>query len=217
MGTRNITFVIRNGEKKVAQYCQWDGYPTGRGAEVLKFVHGLFENGRLNMFEDRISNSTLEIAGEYGERSVTGAPWRPDTSERLFQIVEKECKNPYNPFSFMPFEDQVESALSSHKITQKEADYLIVASRDTGNKVLDYLMNHCEYGMKFYSDNYVYNMEKAGDWQIEGVFEINLDTYTVEIWFHGRCKRYSFIDVAGMTDEEIDDRMKEFEEGDPDE
>ena len=38
MGTRNLTMVISNGETKVAQYGQWDGYPSGQGAHVLKFI-----------------------------------------------------------------------------------------------------------------------------------------------------------------------------------
>jgi hypothetical protein len=38
MGTRNLTMVISNGETKVAQYGQWDGYPRGQGATALSFL-----------------------------------------------------------------------------------------------------------------------------------------------------------------------------------
>jgi hypothetical protein len=35
MGTRNLTIVQSGGEYKVAQYCQWDGYPSGQGQTIL--------------------------------------------------------------------------------------------------------------------------------------------------------------------------------------
>lgn len=39
MGTRNLTMVIdRAGKLKVAQYGQWDGYPSGQGATILAFA-----------------------------------------------------------------------------------------------------------------------------------------------------------------------------------
>ena len=38
MGTRNLTVVFMDGEYKVAQYGQWDGYPEGQGATCLAFL-----------------------------------------------------------------------------------------------------------------------------------------------------------------------------------
>jgi len=38
MGTRNLTLVHLDGTYKVAQYGQWDGYPSGQGATILDFL-----------------------------------------------------------------------------------------------------------------------------------------------------------------------------------
>lgn len=39
MGTRNLTKVIDStGRIKVAQYGQWDGYPSGQGVNMLSFI-----------------------------------------------------------------------------------------------------------------------------------------------------------------------------------
>lgn len=52
MGTRNLTMVISNGETKVAQYGQWDGYPEGQGAIALDFL----VNTDLNQFKEKLKS-----------------------------------------------------------------------------------------------------------------------------------------------------------------
>jgi hypothetical protein len=51
MGTRNMTMVYdRNGELKVAQYGQWDGYPECTGRNVLNFL----KTEDLRKFQDQL-------------------------------------------------------------------------------------------------------------------------------------------------------------------
>lgn len=38
MGTRHMVAVVSGGEYRVAQYGQWDGYPSGQGASILDFL-----------------------------------------------------------------------------------------------------------------------------------------------------------------------------------
>jgi hypothetical protein len=48
MGTRGLTVVIMDGKHRIAQYGQWDHYPTGQGATAMQFCrkHLSTEEGR---------------------------------------------------------------------------------------------------------------------------------------------------------------------------
>jgi hypothetical protein len=53
MGTRHLIAVYKDGQHRIAQYGQWDGYPSGQGATVLKFLNdvnavGMLRNHRLD-------------------------------------------------------------------------------------------------------------------------------------------------------------------------
>ena len=52
MGTRNLTKVIdKTGRTVVAQYGQWDGYPSGQGISMLSFIS---EYKMLNKIENAL-------------------------------------------------------------------------------------------------------------------------------------------------------------------
>lgn len=55
MGTRNLTAVYIDGEYKVAQYGQWDGYPEGQGLTVLHFLRDEMDE---DVFKRAVRNST---------------------------------------------------------------------------------------------------------------------------------------------------------------
>lgn len=52
MGTRNVTMVILDQDIKVAQYGQWDGYPSGQGLIILNFLKNNLD--KLDFFKDKL-------------------------------------------------------------------------------------------------------------------------------------------------------------------
>lgn len=62
MGTRHLIAVYKDGETKIAQYGQWDGYPQGAGLTILRFL----ETVDLSQFEKDVAACTmLDPSGDY--------------------------------------------------------------------------------------------------------------------------------------------------------
>jgi hypothetical protein len=61
MGTRNLTIVKNNlGETKIAQYGQWDGYPSYSGIKALEFLRDEYNQQLLNVKLDLVQFITDE-------------------------------------------------------------------------------------------------------------------------------------------------------------
>jgi len=54
MGTRHLTMITLNGKRMVANYGQWDGYPTGQGYTIADFLGGLTKT-RLDSFKKKVA------------------------------------------------------------------------------------------------------------------------------------------------------------------
>lgn len=61
MGTRNLTAVMIDGEYKIAQYCQWDGYPDEQGAIIYEFL----KQADLELFKEKVRNLKFISKEEY--------------------------------------------------------------------------------------------------------------------------------------------------------
>ena len=210
MGTRNITRVICDGSVAVEQYCQWDGYPTGHGLEVLLFVKNYCDD-MLESFREKLMDSSLYMHKRGGGCTYTGAPY----IKSIFNKVGKLDGAFYESAS----SDVIEKAVKNGDLTVEEASVYLTASRDTGSYVLYWLMRPDVKRMVFYTDQYLSEINDDLDWQIEGLYTINVDEKWVEINYHGYKRRYDFEDVFKMSEQEITDEMKDMEkkEGDEDE
>jgi len=71
MGTRNLTCVVLNDECVVAQYCQWDGYPSGQGVEILNFLRERFDRAKfleqLELVEGITEKQLMQFYREAGD------------------------------------------------------------------------------------------------------------------------------------------------------
>lgn len=56
MGTRNLTCAVIDGQYKIAQYGQWDGYPSGQGSTIINFLRSIQQEGFLEEFKTKLRN-----------------------------------------------------------------------------------------------------------------------------------------------------------------
>lgn len=63
MGTRNLTMVVLGGKIVISQYGQWDGYPSGNGIRVKKFL----ENADLGVFTKQIAKVKVISKEEFDQ------------------------------------------------------------------------------------------------------------------------------------------------------
>ena len=97
LGTRHIVAVHIDGEYKVAQYGQWDGYPSGQGATVLDFL----QNGDVAGLKRNLAKTYAPTEDDYrrmwaevGHDIVASngmVPW--DKSEKFAKLYPSLHRN----------------------------------------------------------------------------------------------------------------------------
>lgn len=86
MGTRHLIAVQVDGEYKVAQYGQWDGYPSGQGANILEFLHNHKE--KLSAFADAV-RACSEMSDEDYKQAWVDCGADPDSDLVTTDISRK--------------------------------------------------------------------------------------------------------------------------------
>jgi hypothetical protein len=88
MGTRNLTMVIADGKTKIAQYGQWDGYPSGQGTTALEFLH----KAEMDKFKAQLAKcrfmTSEEVIATYAEIGV-----HPDDKGSIWLNMEQSAQH----------------------------------------------------------------------------------------------------------------------------
>jgi hypothetical protein len=91
MGTRHYqTVITKEGDAKVKQYGQWDGYPSGQGIDILTYLR----NGNLDKYQKNLAK--LKQVNKKQIKIVNADPqWDKnypylsrDCGSRIHQLIE---------------------------------------------------------------------------------------------------------------------------------
>jgi hypothetical protein len=91
MGTRNLTVAIYNNQVKIAQYGQWDGYPSGQGNTILEFLKKLPD-----VKQEFLTNLSLCKFTEDGE----GEAWSRNTGAKILHLILEKPLELFNDYKF---------------------------------------------------------------------------------------------------------------------
>jgi hypothetical protein len=95
MGTRGITKVIYEGNTVVAQYGQWDHYPSGQGKVVFEFLRGAdniskLTNGIKNHIYVPSENEYNEIVNGYSNESGMMTMEQGDSFGKVYPSLTRD-------------------------------------------------------------------------------------------------------------------------------
>lgn len=151
MGTRNLVMLIdKEGQEKVKQYGQWDGYPSGVGVGVLELLRNkelmsklilnlekvrfIDVEGRDKDFVEDYNSRSPKWSNELDNRTNEQMNWfalfiSRDLSEEVLkniaessdsEIILKECKN-YDRIEWSYVINLKDNTLSVHSTVDKPA------------------------------------------------------------------------------------------------
>ena len=113
MGTRNLTCVYLDGDYRVAQYGQWDGYPQGQGLTCLEFLRSMDEERFKEQLQKRSFASRDYIRGIYAAFGAQGGMISADDADRLGAKFPEYHRNLAADILKMIMDDKVSMLLKS--------------------------------------------------------------------------------------------------------
>ena len=186
MGTRNVTIIKHNGQERVRQYGQWDGYPTEALKEIVKFLK---TDGAIEHLKQNLPKCVL-------------TPEEKFKYPNNFEAIGKEIySNYWSEIQRKTYEEK----LNNINYTKKDMFRYYCATRDTGYYIPELLTTSAADEAVVIMLSKAYTNEI--DWQIEAVNIIDLDNKQIISYWHDAKAEWSFDNLPS------DDEIKLFENG----
>lgn len=86
MGTRNLTCVVKDGEYRIAQYGQWDGYIGGVGRDLMEVLQSILKEEKMDVFVEKM-NLTKEVTEDELRAAILSCGGREDENMGLMMDI----------------------------------------------------------------------------------------------------------------------------------
>jgi hypothetical protein len=186
MGTRHFIGVKQNREFKVAQYGQWDGYPTTALAKIVEFLK-------------------TDGAIEHLKRNLPKCVLTPEEKFKYPDNFEAIGKEIYNKYISLIGLKTYEEKLCNINYTKADMFKYYCATRDTGYNIPELLTTSAA------DEAVVIMLQKCSsckvDWEIEAVNVIDLDEERIISHWHDYKAEWSFDNLPS------EDEIHMFENG----
>ena len=185
MGTRNLSLCKNNEEIVIAQYGQWDGYPSGQGATILEFCQN----------KDNITRLKAEL------HNIRDISTLPEFIEEYAKIAPQWSNEPDNRTEQMKYWYK---ELSHRDIGGMIFSNIINVDKSKLPSVMNNLIYLQKYEGLAETNNYC-------DTWIEYAYLINFDTNELECYGYGELlKKYSLDNLP--TEQQFIDELEREEE-----
>jgi hypothetical protein len=158
MGTRSLIAVVKGRQYRIAQYSQWDGYPSGQGVTALNFCRKLQNKNSREKFIAQLNRArwvTEEAVKAKLQEVGSTDGWMDDAQARRF----------YATFPFLGRDhgaqilDMVYKAPKRVKNAADEYEPLEILLRDSSDFAGDSLL--CEYAYVIDLDKETFEIYKG--------------------------------------------------------
>lgn len=184
MGTRNSTLVKINKKIKVAQYGQWDGYPSGQGATILEILR----NCNLDELKEKCSKVTQIKSSKL---------------DKLWKQAHDLCgeKEKKMDIDFL-------SGFVSIKVADKFKEINPHLHRDCGGEILKHILN----GVNEVDVDLDFAIGRGGYFGCEWCYVVDFDNNVLQVYNGTYTKEYLLkeFDLNSLPNEE--EFLKECEE-----
>lgn len=185
MGTRNLSLCKKDDEIVIAQYGQWDGYPSGQGATILEFCQN----------KDNITRLKAELA------NIRDINTLPKFLKKYDELVPQWSNEKDNRTREMVYWFKT---LASRDIGGMIFSNIINADKSKLPKAMNNLIFLQKYEDLEQTENYC-------DTWIEYAYLINFDTNELECYGYGELlKKYSLDNLP--TEQQFIDELEREEE-----